>query len=164
MVFIEVLYLVMLNSNIVIGDTSSCVPLVTNDCTCTYRSGQGQCIIQKSHGSYIKHGCHDSCFDMWDHRSYWKLRHNSLCAGLTDRSHNCKLTRLSHEISTLLSTNIVSLTINANIESIDPGILNKFAKLQCINLAGNLIKEISSTVFMNLTKLKKLDLGSNQIG
>ncbi len=164
MVFIEVLYLVMLNSNIVIGDTSSCVSLVTDDCTCAHWSGHGPCIMHTSHGSLLNRSCVGSCFDLWDSRSYREFKRNSLCAGLTDRSHNCKLTRLSHEISTLLSTNIVSLTINANIESIDPGILNKFAKLQCINLAGNLIKEISSTVFMNLTKLKKLDLGSNQIG
>ena len=82
---------------------------------------------------------------------------------LSDKSRNCKVTRLSHEILCLLSTDIVILTVNAHIESIDPGVLQKLCKLQYLCLARNCIKRISSNIFLKLTHLKKLDLGYNRI-
>ena len=86
-----------------------------------------------------------------------------LCVEISDGSHDCKLTRLSHKLSTWLSADITTITVDASVVAIDPGIFDRFHKLQKLCLAKNYIKRISSNIFMNLTKLEILDLGYNQI-
>ena len=141
MVFVELLCLLMLSSNIVIADTSTCMPQLSQRCSCMK--------------------WRDPCFKVTS-PSHGFLGPES-CVELRDGSDNCKLTRLSHTIPMSFSNNIIELTINASIEAIDPGIFNKFPKIQCLNLAQNHIQMISSTMFTNLTDLHRLDLGYNWI-
>ena len=139
MVFNGLLCTVMLCSNLVIANTSTCMPR-----------------IRKSHECGLR--------DVWScFRKLKHIRYSGSHVKLSGRSLNCNPTSLSHEVSMLLPNDLITLTVNAYIESIDPGILHKFHKLHYLCLAHNHIKSVSSNIFLNLTHLVKLDLGYNQI-
>ena len=133
MVVVYLMCLVILSSIKVIA--SSCVPQLTQACSCVTSSDKG-CLNLTNSGS---------------------------CVTLSDKTHSCKLTILSHKISVLFSTNVTSISVDATVKHIEPGIFNKFQKLQKLCLGGNHIERISSNIFANLPCLQKLDLGFNRI-
>ena len=75
----------------------------------------------------------------------------------------CKLTRVPDKSFATIQREIISLTISAHIEIIDPGAFSVFHILKSLSLYDNCIKWISSNTFFNLTQLERLSLAGNQI-